>query len=198
MVAPVLAVIALMPQTTPAWFSTLCAVGASVAGVYVKALLEAAFWSHRWAGLKLPPVVKEGKQPLLGHITKIIGQEKFLQDCRDSYGPVFSLDLPLLSRHPVPVVYGAQEVHELLGSENDLVVSSWPPGVVELLGSTTLTAVRGEKHRRLRQVMPPSRILELTARWPQKELPPRISLDIIIFGASSLLVALSARYSTGS
>ena len=146
-----MAAIALLPKSAPVWLCGLCALGAAAAGAAIKSLLEAAYWSRRWAGLDLPPVVKEGKQPILGHISKIFDQS-FLQECRDTHGPVFSLELPLLSRHPVPVIHGAPEVHELLGSENDLVLSSWPTGVTELLGEKSLLATHGDEHKRLRQV----------------------------------------------
>ena len=146
-----MAAVALLPKSFPLWLCGLCALGAAAAGASIKALLEAAYWSRRWAGIDLPAVVKEGKQPLLGHISKLF-QQSFLQQCRDTYGPVFSLELPFLSRHPVPVIHGGPEVHELLGSENDLVRSSWPSGVTELIGVTSLLAAQGDEHKRMRQV----------------------------------------------
>jgi cytochrome P450 len=78
----------------------------------------------------------------------------FLEGNRERYGDVFSISFPLLSADPVAVIYGTPEVRELLGTENELVVSSWPSTIVQLLGQTSLTGVRGEEHRRLRQVQP--------------------------------------------
>lgn len=89
------------------------------------------------------------------------GSESFLKGCHERYGEIFSIQFPLMSSDPVAVVYGAPEVRELLAAESELVESSWPAGIIELLGQTSLTGVRGQEHRKLRQVGIPTAFTHL-------------------------------------
>eukprot|EP00873_Tetraselmis_striata_P017946 jgi/Tetstr1/438210/TSEL_026809.t1 len=149
---PVAITLALLPSSAPVWLRATAGLAAAALGAAAKAVLEGFARRRRFAGLALPPEVEEERHPLLGH-TLVGGSESFLKGCHERYGEIFSIQFPLMSSDPVAVVYGAPEVRELLAAESELVESSWPAGIIELLGQTSLTGVRGQEHRKLRQVM---------------------------------------------
>lgn len=101
-------------------------------------------------GLKQIPV-KKGL-PFIGNIIPFfIGdQDKFLGQCIDQYGDVFSVKL--LDRY-LTYIYGVEGTKFILENDNKLFAGSLPESTQNLFGKDTLTFQSGDTHTSRRRII---------------------------------------------
>jgi hypothetical protein len=82
---PVVAVLCVLPAAAPLWLKLAASAAAAAFGAFTKGLVEGMRRARRYDGLKLPPEVKEEKQPMLGHTLVVSGRQLRMSRCIPSH-----------------------------------------------------------------------------------------------------------------